>query len=231
MRGGDGNGQAAGEPVKETASKGLFYTHYRASTAGLTLEDELEELLSDERLDDKQAEIIRSHFDRVVTRYLKTKVPGKLAMRGRLAHYNLVDNVWTFFVRNAVLRLDNRPNECEIVEDLGKRGGTSDDRTSVASGPRVKREGMKREPSGIASASDNVTQRTPFGAVLKEEDSSIFFGGGDVDMGHSHTFVHVDLLRLICTAADENMIKTTSGSSRRKRAAAPIRGPRLTKRT
>ncbi|KAK4534433.1 hypothetical protein CDCA_CDCA01G0458 [Cyanidium caldarium] len=186
---------------------GLFYTHYRASTAGLTLEDELDELVSAGALREEQAETVRLQFDKVMSRYLRKRVLQQSSMRGRLVHYNLVDNVWTFFVRNALLRLDQVPAECVVVDTVRVGGDTGGERVG---------DGSAREPAASAASAASASP-----SVALRSDSVVL---------RRYAFVHVDMLRLICTAADEHMLKPTSGSSRRKRAGAPIRHRPPTKR-
>jgi transcription initiation factor TFIIA small subunit len=203
---------------------GAFYAHYRASTVGLTLEDVLEELTSAGRLRETEAALVRAQFDQVVARYLRKRVSQRSALRGRLSHYNLRDNVWTFLVRHALLRLESRPEKYAVTERLPKLGG----------GGPVTGSGGANAATATESHSGGTAWRgllLPPRSESREVHSLNPQGLGSTSRdANAQTYIYADRLRLICTAADANMVKATSGSSRQKRPIAPTRSrarPRL----
>ncbi|KAF6003453.1 hypothetical protein CCYA_CCYA07G1977 [Cyanidiococcus yangmingshanensis] len=204
----NGGGNVTGSDVNQS---GAFYAHYRASTIGLTLEDVLEELLSSGRLREAEATLIRGQFDQVVARYLRKRVSQRSALRGRLSHYNLRDNVWTFLVRHALLRLEHRPENYAVVERFPKR---NDGSTVTFPGA----------PTSLASEASLHGLFLPTRSETRDGRMPNTLGTEISDMeANTQAYVYVDRLRLICTAADANIVKATSGSSRRKRSAAPMR--------
>jgi transcription initiation factor TFIIA small subunit len=221
-------GQATTESIRggkqdaNTAANqpGVFYAHYRASTIGLTLEDTLDELLSAGHLQESEAALVWTQFDQAVARYLRRKVRQRSVLRGRLAHYNLRDNVWTFLVRHALLRLERKPETYAAVERLPRASdlGSATD-ASIRVEPAVPASGSlklvgPRLASHLPPRPDCLDGRA-VPAVTSHARSA-----GDAT---TEAYVYADRLRLICTAADANIVKATSGSSRRKRSAAPLR--------
>uniref|UniRef100_A0A7S0ZDF9 Transcription initiation factor IIA subunit 2 n=1 Tax=Timspurckia oligopyrenoides TaxID=708627 RepID=A0A7S0ZDF9_9RHOD len=93
-----------------------YYQHYRVSTVGIQLEDSLEDMLDSETLTEEQAEIIRNQFDKAISAALASQVKNKATLKGKLHHYRNCDNVWTFFLDSASIKIDAN-GENHIVDD------------------------------------------------------------------------------------------------------------------
>ncbi|KAI8924813.1 transcription initiation factor IIA, gamma subunit, helical domain-containing protein [Entophlyctis helioformis] len=83
------------------------YELYRRSSLGMALTDTLDELIQDGHVDPQTAMKVLAQFDSSFAEALRTKVRSKATIKGSLHIYRSCDDVWTFFVRNATLRIDN----------------------------------------------------------------------------------------------------------------------------
>lgn len=240
--GGAGSAAGAADDGSPAADRGAgtYYAHYRASTAGIALEDELDDMLSNGRLTEQQAEVVRAQFDRAMAHALAHRVRAHASLRGRLVHYRLCDNVWTFLVRNGVLRLEGerRADERHVLESLRVERADADGSGEVADAKAENGEAAAAAQKRPESNEGAVT--TGLSATQGDEGADgpggkcehvLSSDGGQQQQSAAATatataapvitnhYVHVDLLRMICTALSEEDAgsKSMSGSSRRKR--------------
>ncbi|BAO42563.1 transcription initiation factor IIA small subunit [Kluyveromyces marxianus] len=94
-----------------------YYELYRRSTLGATLMDSLDTLISDGRIEASLAMTILETFDRVVSDTLRDKTSSKLTFKGHLDTYRFCDDVWTFIVKDCLVKLDGQDQETELKCD------------------------------------------------------------------------------------------------------------------
>ncbi|EGV60165.1 Transcription initiation factor IIA subunit 2 [Yamadazyma tenuis] len=85
-----------------------YYELYRRSTVGATLTDALDQLISDEKIQPQLAMTIVTNFDRVISELLKPEqniAKSKLTFKGDLSTYRFCDDVWTFIIKNVLIKL------------------------------------------------------------------------------------------------------------------------------
>ncbi|KAI5959371.1 toa2 [Candida pseudojiufengensis] len=111
-----------------------YYELYRRSTIGVTLADALDTLISDEKIQPQLANRILNNFDRIISENLKNEnniAKSKLVFKGDLDTYRFCDDVWTFIIKNVLIKLNdispnssgsggNNDNEMEINVDKFK---------------------------------------------------------------------------------------------------------------
>ncbi|CAH2351913.1 transcription initiation factor IIA subunit 2 [[Candida] railenensis] len=104
-----------------------YYELYRRSTIGTTLADALDTLISDEKIQPQLAMRILHNFDRIVSELLKSEAgiaKSKLTFKGDLHTYRFCDDVWTFIIKNVLIKLTdvstNDSNDNEINVDKFK---------------------------------------------------------------------------------------------------------------
>ncbi|CAX42039.1 transcription initiation factor IIA (TFIIA) small subunit, putative [Candida dubliniensis CD36] len=87
-----------------------YYELYRRSTIGVTLMDALDTLISDEKIQPQLANRILINFDRIIAENLKNEnIVGKskLIFKGDLDTYRFCDDVWTFIIKNVIIKLND----------------------------------------------------------------------------------------------------------------------------
>ncbi|KAG7665204.1 toa2 [[Candida] subhashii] len=87
-----------------------YYELYRRSTVGVTLTDALDTLISDEKIQPQLANRILNNFDRIISDNLKgdTNIArSKLTFKGDLDTYRFCDDVWTFIIKNVLIKLSD----------------------------------------------------------------------------------------------------------------------------
>lgn len=107
-----------------------YYELYRRSTIGTTLTDALDTLISDEKIQPQLAMRILNNFDRIISELLKNELgisKSKLTFKGDLHTYRFCDDVWTFIIKNVLIKLtdvsdsgNNDLNDNEINVDKFK---------------------------------------------------------------------------------------------------------------
>ncbi|CCF50460.1 hypothetical protein NDA18_004565 [Ustilago nuda] len=90
-----------------TANKQLYYELYRRSSIGMQLTDALDELIQSGHINPVLAMRVLNEFDKSIATNLAKNVKAKAQLKGHLKDYRLCEEVWTFRVRNATLKLDN----------------------------------------------------------------------------------------------------------------------------
>ncbi|EER35465.1 transcription initiation factor IIA small chain [Candida tropicalis MYA-3404] len=87
-----------------------YYELYRRSTIGVTLTDALDTLISDEKIQPQLANRILNNFDRIIAENLKNEnnlAKSKLVFKGDLDTYRFCDDVWTFIIKNVIIKLND----------------------------------------------------------------------------------------------------------------------------
>mgnify|MGYP001108727707 CR=1 FL=1 len=91
-------------------SASAYYELYRRSTVGVTLTDALDTLISDEKIQPQLAMKILSNFDRIISDNLKSDASiakSRLTFKGDLDTYRFCDDVWTFIIKNVLIKLSD----------------------------------------------------------------------------------------------------------------------------
>ncbi|AFP65670.1 transcription initiation factor IIA gamma chain (nucleomorph) [Chroomonas mesostigmatica CCMP1168] len=91
---------------------------YRASTLGIQLEETLQELLKEGVIDLELSDFIRKHFDKAMMYVLNKWVKDKPTIKGKLKHYQNLDNVWSFYILSPEIRVSNHSLPVSISEPL-----------------------------------------------------------------------------------------------------------------
>ncbi|UZJ57113.1 hypothetical protein CBS101457_006433 [Exobasidium rhododendri] len=84
-----------------------FYELYRRSSIGMQLTDALDELIQSGHINPVLAMKVLTQFDRSIAETLSKNVKAKSNLKGHLHTYRQCDEVWTFIVKDAQLKLDN----------------------------------------------------------------------------------------------------------------------------
>jgi len=77
-----------------------MYEIYRATTLGSSLQEALEEMAYEGKLNFAVNDKILKLFDNEMNVALTTKTKTKMHFNGRIKHYRLCDSVWTFVIEN-----------------------------------------------------------------------------------------------------------------------------------
>lgn len=104
-----------------------YYELYRRSTIGSALADALDTLISDEKIQPQLAMRILNNFDRIVSENLKAErglCKSKLTFKGDLHTYRFCDDVWTFIIKNVLIKMtdisNNDINDSDIAVEKFK---------------------------------------------------------------------------------------------------------------
>ncbi|EPQ30997.1 uncharacterized protein PFL1_01186 [Pseudozyma flocculosa PF-1] len=111
------------------ATRSQYYELYRRSSIGMQLTDALDELIQSGHVNPVLAMRVLNEFDKAIASNLSKNVKAKSQLKGHLRDYRLCDEVWTFRVQNATLKLDNseildvekvKIVACKMAEGTGK---------------------------------------------------------------------------------------------------------------
>lgn len=83
---------------------------------GIGLADTLDSLISSNEITPQLAVRIMERYDKVVCEVLSKQVKAKASFKGHLHTYRNCDDVWTFYARNCVLKMEG--NETVSVPKL-----------------------------------------------------------------------------------------------------------------
>lgn len=104
-----------------------YYELYRRSAIGNALADALDTLISDEKIQPQLAMRILSNFDRIISETLKVErgmCKSKITFKGDLHTYRFCDDVWTFIIKNVLIKMtdvsNNDGNDSDITVDKFK---------------------------------------------------------------------------------------------------------------
>lgn len=102
----------------------MYFELYRSTVLGDTLADTLDELVKHQQLTGSMAMRVLGQFDRSINTHLEQQIRAKGGLKGHLKNYRLCDEVWTFEVSEATLKVDDEllsiPN-LKIVACNGKK--------------------------------------------------------------------------------------------------------------
>ncbi|CAF0734130.1 unnamed protein product [Rotaria sordida] len=84
------------------------YQLYRNTTLGVTLQDTLEEMISQGALTDQAAGKVLSEFDRSINLALDKRINKKIQFSGKLSTYRFCDNVWTLVLKDFSVKDPNQ---------------------------------------------------------------------------------------------------------------------------
>ncbi|UJR37366.1 hypothetical protein I4U23_030074 [Adineta vaga] len=84
------------------------YQLYRNTTLGVTLQDTLEEMISQGQLTEQAAGKVLSEFDRSINLALDKRINKKVNFSGKLSTYRFCDNVWTLVLKDFVVKEGNQ---------------------------------------------------------------------------------------------------------------------------
>jgi transcription initiation factor TFIIA small subunit len=101
------------------------FMHYRCSSVGIELQKCLDDLVDSEALDEDQARTISEHFDKAMCQALANDAKTKATIKGSLHHYRNHDDIWTFYLDDVDVKLDNsvtlKSSERMRIISVGKR--------------------------------------------------------------------------------------------------------------
>ncbi|GAA99034.1 uncharacterized protein L969DRAFT_44413 [Mixia osmundae IAM 14324] len=98
------------------ASQQNFYELYRRSSLGLSLTDALDELIQSGHINPQLALKVLAKFDKAAALVLASSLKTKCTVKGHLKTYRLCDEVWTFILTDATLKLEGS----EVMGPVGK---------------------------------------------------------------------------------------------------------------
>ncbi|CAF0898100.1 unnamed protein product [Adineta steineri] len=85
------------------------YQLYRNTTLGVTLQDTLDEMISQGQLTELAASKVLSEFDRSINVALDKRINKKVQFSGKLSTYRFCDNVWTLVLKDFSVKESNNP--------------------------------------------------------------------------------------------------------------------------
>lgn len=97
-----------------------YYEIYRRATIGTTLADALDSLITDQQIQPQLANKILNNFDRVISDLLKSELgiaKSKLTFKGDLHTYRFCDDVWTFIIKNVLIKLTDVTHSSDMLND------------------------------------------------------------------------------------------------------------------
>ncbi|KAI9502775.1 Transcription initiation factor IIA subunit 2 [Coemansia spiralis] len=103
-----------------------YYKLYRTSTLGAALTDSLDELITAGHITPQLAVQVLEQYDKSISEALSTKVKVKAVMKGNLRTYRFCDDVWTFIIKNPLLKFDHEittADKIKIVACNSRRPG------------------------------------------------------------------------------------------------------------
>lgn len=83
------------------------YELYRRSTLGMTLTEALDELIQSQQLSPQLAIKVLMHFDSCMAEALSQRLRTRATLKGHMNTYRFCDDVWTFDLDAATIRLDD----------------------------------------------------------------------------------------------------------------------------
>mmetsp|Transcript_38519 Transcript_38519/g.61546 ORF Transcript_38519/g.61546 Transcript_38519/m.61546 type:complete len:136 (-) Transcript_38519:139-546(-) len=86
------------------------FKHYRKSQLGVALYDALTELVNEDVFPEELAMQAFNHYDMAMCKLLDTEVRTKIIeWHGQLAVYRFCEDVWQFFLKDAVFKTQGNP--------------------------------------------------------------------------------------------------------------------------
>jgi transcription initiation factor TFIIA small subunit len=94
------------------------YEFYRASSVGEALAETLNDLINANRITGALAIKILHHFDRVVPEVLATDLHATTKIKAKIKHYQNVDEVWTFVLKNVCFTTKENGQKKDEVQEF-----------------------------------------------------------------------------------------------------------------
>ena len=94
------------------------YEFYRASSVGEALMETLNDLINEDRITGALAVKILHHFDRVVPEVLETELHATMKIKAKIKHYQNVDEVWTFVLKNVCFTTKENGRKKDEVQEF-----------------------------------------------------------------------------------------------------------------
>ncbi|CED83596.1 transcription initiation factor iia gamma subunit [Phaffia rhodozyma] len=115
------------------ASQSGFYEFYRGSSIGASLTDSLDDLIQAGQITPQLAMRVLVQFDKSLAETLSKQVKNKTSLKGNLRTYRLCDDVWTFIVRNASMKIETNSSgsggdviHCDKLKIIACKNGNVD---------------------------------------------------------------------------------------------------------
>ncbi|CAF0929099.1 unnamed protein product [Adineta ricciae] len=87
------------------------YQLYRNTTLGVTLQETLEDMITQGQLTEQAAGKVLSEFDRSINAVLDKRITKKVQFTGKLSTYRFCDNVWTLVLNEFSVREGNQAQQ------------------------------------------------------------------------------------------------------------------------
>lgn len=85
----------------------MNYELYRRSAIGMALTDTLDELVKHQQLTPNMAMKVLFQFDKSISEFLSFHIKSKGTLKSNLSNYRFCDDVWTFNLKDSLLKLDD----------------------------------------------------------------------------------------------------------------------------
>ncbi|KAM0786959.1 hypothetical protein ACM66B_002378 [Microbotryomycetes sp. NB124-2] len=126
-----GADQAAGAAGQQaaTAAPTVFYQLYRRSSLGAALFEALDELIQSGHINPQLAMRVLNQFDKSASQTLATQVKTKSAVKAHLQTYRLVEEVWTFVLKDPTFKFENNSETVTVpgkLKIVACKAGTAD---------------------------------------------------------------------------------------------------------
>jgi len=93
----------------------MSYELYRQTKIGESLVEALDELVSEDKLPPEMAMKVLEQFDKSMFETLSERVKSKATIKGSLHTYRFCDNVWTFILEDATVKLTNPSKQTDVL--------------------------------------------------------------------------------------------------------------------
>lgn len=85
----------------------------------------VDEMIENDELDEAQSEVVMQHYDKAMCNALAHTVKSRAVIKASLHHYRYHDDIWTFFLDNIEVKVDNvltlSSSERTSIVSVGKR--------------------------------------------------------------------------------------------------------------
>ncbi|KAK4052848.1 Transcription initiation factor IIA subunit 2 [Microbotryomycetes sp. JL201] len=111
------------------AAPTVFYQLYRRSSLGAALFEALDELIQSGHINPQLAMRVLNQFDKSASQTLATQVKTKSAVKAHLTTYRLVEEVWTFVLKDPTFKFENNSETVTVpgkLKIVACKSGTAD---------------------------------------------------------------------------------------------------------
>lgn len=120
---------AGSAPAAASATPTVFYQLYRRSSLGAALFEALDELIQSGHINPQLAMKVLNQFDKSASQTLATQVKTKSAVKAHLQTYRLVEEVWTFVLKDPTFKFENNSETVTVpgkLKIVACKAGTAD---------------------------------------------------------------------------------------------------------